>query len=182
MTTPFDVSVLRLDPKTDRCIRTVMQRICTLIGIPEPPNYLPHISLIPTTQEDRDGVIDRLVEQLEEQPVLNVVFSHVGLFPSGVLFLGVTPSQALIELHQHVYQASRPGPNVPWISLYKPDTWVPHCTLAMTMPNECLGPTFAEVSHLISFPLIGQCTAIELLDVQPHKPARLFRRIDLAIS
>lgn len=122
---PFIVSLLRLDSETDARLQSMMSCIRHSIGIPESPDSFPHVSLIPTSLEDRDGVIDRLSERFANHPAVEIVFSHLGLFPGGVLFLGVTPTEALITLHQQVYGASAPGPNASWIDLYKPGDGFP---------------------------------------------------------
>ena len=138
MTAPCDVSVLRFDAQTEALIQTVMRRMGQLAGAPDPADQVPHVSLIPTQPEDREGVIDRVSALLVNQPVVEIVFSHLGVFPGGVLFLGATPTEALITLHQQIHDVSAPGPNAPWIDLYKPGRWVPHCTVSMGMPNESL--------------------------------------------
>ena len=179
---PFIVSLLRFDSETDARIQTMMSRIRHSIGITESSDSFPHVSLIPTALEDRDGVIARLSERFASHPAIEIVFSHIGYFPGGVLFLGVTPTEALITLHQQVYSASAPGPQTPWIDLYRPGRWIPHCTVAMEMPNESLERAVKEACECVAFPLVGTCVSIELLEVRPGQPLRTLRTIDLMAS
>jgi 2'-5' RNA ligase len=182
MTSACVISVLRFDSQTDDIIQTAIRRIGDLIGSPSLAAGSPHISLIPTTLEDRDGVIARMSERFENQPAIEIVFSHLGLFPGRVMFLGVTPSEVLITMHQQVYDASVPGPQAPWIDLYKPDKWVPHCTLSMAMPNKFLERAVTAIHECVAFPLVGTGVSIELLEVQPGKPLRTLRTFDLVAS
>lgn len=182
MSKPFIVSLLRFDSETDAHIQSMMDCIRHSVGISESSDSFPHVSLIPTELENRDVVIDRMSALLVNQPVLEITFPHMGLFPGGVLFLGVAPTEALITLHQQVYEASTPGPEAPWIDLYKPGRWVPHCTVAMEMPNTSLGQVLTEASDLVSLPLVGTCVSIELLEVRPGQPLHTLRRIDLVAS
>ena len=182
MTVACVISVLRLDPQTDNLIQTSTRRIGDLIGSPRSADTFPHVSLIPSALEDRDGVIDRMLGRIANQPAIEIVFSHIGLFPGGVLFLGVTPTEALIGLHQKVHEASNPSPHAPWIPLYRPGRWVPHCTLNMAMPNRFLERAVQEVCDCVTFPLVGTGHSIEVLEVHPGQPLRTLRTIDLVAS
>jgi hypothetical protein len=61
---------------------------------------------------------------------LTVTFQHVGQFPGGVLWLGPTPTQAMLALHRDTIARLDAGGIEIW-PLYRPDVWVPHCTLSM---------------------------------------------------
>jgi len=180
METPYLVSVLRFDSDTDQHIGREMVRIRQLVGVPSRSDAFPHISLVPTTVDDRDRTIQRMGAMLANQPSLDVVFSHLGYFSGGVVFLGVTPTQSLIALHRRLFEASLPDANAPWIDLYYPGRWVPHCTVALRILDDSLGMVIREVRTLIATPLLAQCMAVELLEVHEDR-VQVLKRIELQL-
>jgi 2'-5' RNA ligase len=56
---------------------------------------------------------------------------------SGVLYLSVVPTLALLRLHQQVHAALADSLVAPWAA-YAVGAWVPHCTLAQGLTREQL--------------------------------------------
>ena len=56
---------------------------------------------------------------------------------SGVLYLSVVPTLALLRLHQQVHTALADSLVAPW-STYSVGAWVPHCTLAQGLTRDQL--------------------------------------------
>jgi len=173
------VSVLRFDSETDRRVRPQMQRIRQILDSPGKTDGFPHISLVPSKADDCDDVIQRVHSALVGHPSLEVRFSYLGYFGSGVVFLGATPTAALLTLHRQVFEASRPGEDAPWIEYYRPDRWVPHCTLAMEISKIMLGGILDQISGMVVSPIHARCVAIEWLKVQQGRIQRL-KRMDLS--
>ena len=70
--------------------------------------------------------------------------SYIGRFPeAGVAFLGATPTRFLLGLHAGLHVRLAALPTGPGWDLYRPGSWVPHCTLAM-------GVADPDVSRLLS--------------------------------
>ncbi len=173
------VSVLRFDLPTDRRIRQEMQHLWQLADLPGQADSLPHISLVPTKADDCDGVIQSVHSALSGHPPLDVRFSHLGYFGSGVVYLGVTPSASLLDLHRQVFEASSPGADAPWIDYYRPDCWVPHCTLAMQVSKASRGGILDHACGMVASPFSARCLAIEWLEVRQGRVLRL-KRMDLS--
>ncbi|MBU1050018.1 2'-5' RNA ligase family protein, partial [Candidatus Bipolaricaulota bacterium] len=99
---------------------------------------------------------------------------------AALFFLGVTPTQSLIALHRRLFEASLPDATAPWIDLYCPGRWVPHCTVALRIPDDSLGMVIREVRNLIATPLLAQCMAVELLEVH-EDCVQVIKRIELQL-
>jgi 2'-5' RNA ligase len=56
---------------------------------------------------------------------------------SGVLYLSVVPTLALLRLHQQVHAALQDSLVAPW-GAYSVGAWVPHCTLAQGLTRQQL--------------------------------------------
>ena len=95
------------------------------------PHAHPHVSVAVTADGRPEAVRDALVGVATAGlPPLRL--SSVGAFvtPEAVVFLGVTPTPALLELNRRVHARLDAARLAVW-PLYRPGTWVPHCTLAM---------------------------------------------------
>ena len=71
-------------------------------------------------------------------PAAPLTFQFVGQFVGRVLWLGAAPSVALLEHQAAVYERLH-GHGIEVWDQYKPDQWVPHCTLSMRVPNADMG-------------------------------------------
>jgi 2'-5' RNA ligase len=82
---------------------------------------------------------------------------------SGVLYLSVVPTLALLRLHQEVHAALHDGLIRPW-ELYSVGGWVPHCTLAQGLTRAQLA---RGVDLLHDHPIIEtHVTGAGLLDTK----------------
>ena len=159
------VSVLRFDSGTDAVIRSATNRIQRLLGNDGPAAYAPHISLIPTDFDDQAELAKRIRNLVAAQRAFEVTFSHLGFFKSDVIFLGVTATDSLLAFHQRCFQVSSPSPQTPWIGLYRPGSWVAHCTLGMEILDERIGPILAEANSCLVLPITATCQSVDLLEV-----------------
>lgn len=95
------------------------------------PHVHPHVSIGVAADAEPEAVRDALVGVATAGlPPLRL--SSVGGFitPEPVVFLGVTPTAALLELNRRVHARLDTARLGAW-PLYRPGTWVPHCTLAI---------------------------------------------------
>jgi|GEM_PF-1564024 len=157
------VSVLRFDTESEQLIREATSAIQRALGRTSSEDIGPHISLIPTDTRDEAGLSTRLGLVANETQALVIRFAHLGWFPGGVLFLGATPAAELIDLHQRIHEISDAGPDTLWLDLYGPGSWVPHCTLAIGVPDDKVSDVLAEAARLVALPLDVRCTAVDLV-------------------
>lgn len=95
--------------------------------------------------------------------------SHIGRFPeSGVAFLGVTPTRSLIDVHTdlHVRVATLASGTV-W-SLYQPGVWVPHCTLAMRVPDAAVSHLLS-LAHAVNLPIEAAVVEVGLVEIESER-------------
>lgn len=72
---------------------------------------------------------------------LEFSFSSVGTFPGneGIVFLSPSPSKELLETHQLLHSILE-NHGVAADDLYRPGSWVPHCTVAHELTNSEMQP------------------------------------------
>ena len=95
------------------------------------PHVHPHVSVAVAGDAEPGAVRDALVG-VATAGLPPVRRSSVGGFitPEPTVFLGVTPTAALLELNRRVHARLDTARLGAW-PLYRPGIWVPHCTLAM---------------------------------------------------
>ncbi len=132
----------------------------------------PHVSL--TCYEELD--VPRFREELErfvrKRPVLPVSFSHVGVFPKGVVFLGLTCTEALLTFHREFHACLR-GFWEASFDLYLPGSWVPHCTLGIELRPEEIAPA-VDVARTIKLPVEARLERVALLQYPPTQERAVF--------
>jgi len=126
------------DPVAERRLRTLWAALDEVrvpnLGTHTHGRHRPHVSIAVADELQPDAVAKALTG-LHVPPPLALSFQHVGQFPGGVLWLGPAPTAELLALHVRVLdRLDEAGIDV-W-DLYRPGTWVPHCTLSMTARRE----------------------------------------------
>ncbi|MBX3084626.1 MAG: 2'-5' RNA ligase family protein [Anaerolineae bacterium] len=158
------------DEATDSAVRGMWQSIAAT-GVPSAMlagGYRPHVTLAVYDDLKDDGWFASTLEVLAGvAPPVSLTLSSYGIFPGaeGVLFLGVTVTDALCELHGtfHTwftdYQSSSRAH-------YAPDQWVPHCTLALGLSLDEMAKAL-QACQGCPLPLTAQVTAFGLVEVSP---------------
>ncbi|KAG6490339.1 hypothetical protein ZIOFF_051629 [Zingiber officinale] len=136
----------------------------------------PHLTLLSVPSLDPLRLqlpIRTLAARLDPLPLS---LSSVGAFPStspsdagkgggGVLFLAPTPSAALLHLHSQVCDALRKeGIEPP--EEFRPDSWVPHCSVAQDVPRNRIADAFCILRDL-KLPVSGYAMDIGLVEFSP---------------
>lgn len=134
----------------------------------------PHLTLlsVPTLDPLRlHAALRSLAARLDPLPL---TLSSVGAFPSsssssssdaGVLFLAPTPSAALLHLHSQLCEALRKeGVEAP--EEFRPDSWVPHCSVAQDVPRSRIADAFCILRDL-KLPVSGYVMDIGLVEFSP---------------
>jgi len=162
---------LTFDPATEATIRTIWRRISDA-GLPsslDAAGYRPHISLAVYDAErfDVDGCYQKAADYARTVAPFSVHLSHVGVFVDmgNVVFLGVTPSAALLARHREALDLCC-GQREFLRRYYAPSLWTPHVSLSFNLTHEQTGAILA-MSWEMDLPLSGQVQALHLVEVTP---------------
>ena len=117
--------------------------LCDAAGVPSVGstslNQSPHITLGVVDSHDVIGLIEVLRRTLEHYSAPPLLLTHIGLFvrPATVLYLGVSMTDELIDLHQEVNRIVHEHGDHMW-EHYRPAIYTPHVTLARDFEFEAL--------------------------------------------
>jgi hypothetical protein len=131
-----------------------------------PPDVHPHVSLAVASSGDPEAIAAALAGLAGAGlPVLEL--SSVGAFvaPAPVVFLGVTVTPALLELHESAHRRLAAAGVELWAH-YEPGRWVPHCTLSMRPAS--LGAAFEALSAA-RLPIAAAPVALRVVEVPTGK-------------
>jgi len=122
----------------------------------------PHVSVGVAADAAPEAVRDALVG-VATAGLAPLRLSSVGAFvtPEPVVFLGVTPTPALLELNRRVHARLDMAKLATW-PLYRPGTWVPHCTLAIR-PKDLTAALSALRAAVLPIEVVPQ--ALRLVEV-----------------
>lgn len=158
-----------LDEEADAVVRGLWGRLERL-GVPSlrtasHGRHHPHVTLALGEDLAADG---ELVEALGTLPGQGLNFPLLGVFPgdAAVLFLGVQVTAPLLDAHARVHAAidRKGGAEDQLGELYKPGSWVPHCTLAMHLDAESLGLAYQELHPYAE--LRARIATVGLVDIE----------------
>lgn len=158
---PYALEIF-LDQQADATVRNLWRNLERL-GIPtlrtaSHARHHPHVTLAIAEQPIAKHLLadDNLLKALKPLPGQRLNFPLLGVFPgaASVLFLGAQVTAPLLAAHANVHAAiaaitttatkgSEPDDDLG--RLYKPDSWVPHCTLAMDLDAESLAHAYREL-------------------------------------
>jgi 2'-5' RNA ligase len=167
---PFAVE-LYFDPASEATIRRIWQAIAQA-GLKSPmleAGYRPHVSLAVYDGDTLD--VANLIQDLRSYaPTIapfSLALSTIGLFPTaeGVVFLGVTVTKDLLELHTGFHRAfARYAGQLR--SYYAVGNWVPHCTLSAGVSVDD-SAAILPICWSTPLPIQGQVEEIGLAKVSP---------------
>lgn len=127
--------------------------------------YRPHVTLGICEELDRGSFSSDLHRALQTSRAgIPVALPSLGVFHNDppVLFLGVTVSRALLELHALVHRLLARHGRRPH-DYFLPDRWNPHCTLAPSIETTKLMQAVALSSEL-KLPLVGAIRHLGIID------------------
>lgn len=129
--------------------------------------YRPHVSLGVCEELDVDGLAKELSSFAESVSPFELTLSSLGLFPSseGVIFLGVTPTQRLLDVNHDFHQFF--GKYAKSQRNYQVGNWVPHCTLAFGLPPAVLSET-VKVCRRMPLPIHSRIEEMGIAEVSPR--------------
>lgn len=125
--------------------------------------YRPHVSLAVFADGDASALRSALAPVVQPFIGMPMTFASLGFFlGSGlVAFLGVTPTQTLMETHRQVHAALTHVSTESW-PIYEPGNFVPHCTLAMGFAEA--GPIH-DALHSHGFPISSVANEVHLVEI-----------------
>ncbi|NHM30826.1 2'-5' RNA ligase family protein [Neobacillus terrae] len=130
----------------------------------EVENRRPHITLASYNNIKIIDFIDKMDEFYKYKPSIDVTFNTIGSFlKSGALFLSPAVTKELLEFHLNHHKSFERFNNYP-NSLYLPDNWIPHCTIANRLASEKLSEAFNYCSNRTGI-LYGKIKEVALIDV-----------------
>ena len=163
------------DPAGEARVRELWTRLADL-GIPSfllTHGHVPHVSLAGCDALDPAEFAAELERFAAREPPLAIALASVATFATdeGVLFLGATKTRALLELHERFWQRLGPLMRGPW-DYYRPEHWVPHCTLTMGLDPAQLGAAL-PICVGAKLPIAVALTGVTLFE--PRKARELAR-------
>ncbi len=129
------------------------------------PGTSPHVSLAVTASIDRVPLEAVLPDWATRQAPVPVTFDHWGLFlsESAVLFLAPREGAALAAVHRDFHRHASHLLVGEW-DFYRPQRWVPHCTVADHAALTDLAAAVERARHL-SLPMTALLSRMALVEV-----------------
>ncbi|RIL05360.1 MAG: hypothetical protein DCC71_10520 [Proteobacteria bacterium] len=126
--------------------------------------YRPHITLTVCEELDRSAFSGALRQAIGNSRPLPVILPSLGIFNNDppAMFLGVTVSRDLLDLHAVVHRLSTAygrGPR----AYFLPGRWNPHCTLAPAIAPTELARAMVLLSEM-KLPLVGSIERLGIID------------------
>ena len=156
---------MSLEPAGEAHVRTIWQAIAdagissSMITKP----FSPHISLGIIPYARQGNFIPHMETLAVQTAPIAINMSNYGVFtnPGGVVYLGVTVTDTIQQVHHELYQTYKA--DLDWNTLYVPDKWVPHCTLAFDVSPPKFGETIELCRHF-PLPLLTRVDRIGLVE------------------
>lgn len=124
----------------------------------------PHLTLAIWEDLDPDMVLDDLRDFAKTHRAFPVTFSTVGTFgrSSGTVFLGPVITPSLLIVHDQLYRILGSMKDLS-AGLYRPGSWVPHCSLTIGLPPESVPEALLTCMDIVDLPIRGWINEIGLL-------------------
>ena len=132
-------------------------------------NSVPHITLAIYNDISGENGKERLKEFAGKFSSPSVKFSHVGVFSSKMngVFAAPVVTKSLLKFHQDFHDFFREFGKESWEN-YRPDSWVPHCTLGFNVPNENVDQALS-ICREMDLPLCADTASIGVMEFEPVK-------------
>jgi hypothetical protein len=159
------------DKETDNKIRMIWEELhaeSISFYAEEVVDRKPHITLGSYETLDEGECIRKLDEFYQGQSCLDISFASLGTFlNSGALYLAPVVTSELLHLHKrHHEQFNQFNQNTQ--SLYSPNQWIPHCTLANRLTTAKLTQAFNYCLNRVQ-PITGKLTEVAIIRVEGDK-------------
>lgn len=127
----------------------------------------PHITLFSSPFIDPTKLENIVKTFASKQEPLSLSLSSIGSLPSdnNVLFLAPTPSLSLLQFHSQLSDAMKKE-GVEIGEEYRPDSWIPYCSVAQDVPKSRMAEAFTVLREL-KLPVTGYAMDIGLVEFSP---------------
>ena len=125
----------------------------------------PHVSLAIWETIDRPRLEAELARFAAETGPIGITFDGAGTFPGGTVYLQPAPNPALHAVQRHVHARFASFGGGAW-AYYLPDSWIPHCTLAMDVSPDRVTEALA-VAGRAPLPITGRLEYVAIVEFQP---------------
>jgi 2'-5' RNA ligase superfamily protein len=141
----FAIEML-LDSVADARVRQLWRRIAER-GLPSPLlalGHSPHVSLAVADGLDVEAFLPELRVLLAREPAPRTALASAATFGTreGVIYLGAVATRALLDFHARFFPAFERAAGKAW-PYYRPDAWVPHCTVTSGLAPAQVGDALA---------------------------------------
>ncbi|WP_456274566.1 2'-5' RNA ligase family protein [Bacillus sp. AK031] len=128
----------------------------------------PHITLASYKEMNEAEFSKKMAEIYKAQSCVDISFPSLGSFlNSGALYLAPLVTNELLDLHKRHHEQFA-CINHYAQTLYSPNQWIPHCTLANRLTQEKLSQAFIHCLKREQ-PIAGKITEVALIRVEGNK-------------
>lgn len=139
----------------------------------------PHITLAGYGNLNVEAYVELMDSFYRSKETVNLTFSSLGTFiQSSALFLSPTISSGLKSLyseHHHIFAEFNDNAE----SLYLPDSWIPHCTLANRLSKEKMKDAFEYCTDIVK-PISGKVVEVALIELVTPVQVRILHSVKLS--
>ena len=172
---PFVVE-LYFDPSTETSIREAWEAIDE-VGISDSMpkgGYRPHVSLGVCDHLETDSLAQELTTFAASITPFQLSFPNIGIFSTseGVVFLGVTVTEQLLNIHTRFHQIFKKYAQEQR-EYYAVGRWTPHCTLAFGLSEEQIVEA-VTICRQITLPILAEVKEIGVVKVSPTSCQTLY--------
>lgn len=130
----------------------------------EVDNREPHMTLASFDIEDPKLFIEQLQTTLTGQPPIDLTFNHLSSFVGmRIVTLNPIKTPALVDFHQNLHREFQFDQLEE--SLYNPEDWIPHITLANRIADENISKVYHYCLETLT-PITSKMTSIKLIEIE----------------
>ncbi len=128
----------------------------------------PHLTITAFDTKEEDFVVDSFLEISQGIKAGNILIPTIGQLLPYVLYAGIVPNNYLFNLQKVTVDEISEIQYTLLNRFYKPDSWLPHITLAKTLDEKQMRQAFDYVQKSF-IPLEATITEIGLAKTNPHR-------------
>ena len=126
---------LHFDEQTETAVRAAWTWLAARGFDTSRNGVAPHVTLAIASAFASQSLEVALRAFAQEHPPFPVAFGEVDSFPGGIPFLPAVATPPLLAIHRAFHDRFASLARAPNSHYYLPGQWVPHCTLAMSLPD-----------------------------------------------
>ena len=162
----FCAALLRFDDETSTRLVQIVGELAAQQDRTLRADAYPHVTLLPTDGSNDVERVEAITGLCRTARRVPLRLSNIGTFPdSGVVYLGVTVTRPLLDLHREVSKVLSPAVDTPFLDLYDDGAWIPHCTVGSGLSPWMLGEAVEWLSERVSLPIDAFAVAIDFVRV-----------------